>query len=257
VKEAEQSQYDLLIDMKKCGEDVPDKTLCLANTGKKFHGQRNRDWISLSGNIHLSVFLKPDKIIKQFAPGFNILAAVSVLQTIDAIDDLKEKAQVKWVNDILIDNAKVCGFLAHTLTEGSKVTGAVLGIGLNVESSPDVDPTPFVPQSSSLKDFSNNQEQTNQSFVFHKLIANLARNYRLLLENGYNELLDIYRQRSIIIGRDVIIKPDPIRPVPPVQVDEKVSEDIEGRVAFIGDNLELFLEGRKKPIFSGRLILKD
>ncbi|MCP4704127.1 MAG: hypothetical protein GY865_05915, partial [candidate division Zixibacteria bacterium] len=46
VKEAEQSQYDLLIDMKKCGEDVPDKTLCLANTGKKFHGQRNRDWIS-------------------------------------------------------------------------------------------------------------------------------------------------------------------------------------------------------------------
>lgn len=274
VKEAVQSQYDLLIKQKKAGENIPDKTLCLADTGRKFHGQRNRDWVSLPGNIHLSVFLKPEEPIKQFAPGFNILAAVSVLQTIDFIDDLKSKATVKWVNDILIDNAKVCGFLAHTLTEGSKVTGTVLGIGLNVESSPEVEPTPFVPESSSLKKLSKNQEQANQSFMFHRLIANLARNYRLLLDDGYPELLEIYRQRSIIIGRNVIIEPDPVRPAQPYeqqtadkqtadkqtadkQTADKQTENIEGKVLSIGDNLELFLEGRNEPVFSGRLILKD
>ncbi len=257
VKNASESQYDLLINKKRSGEDIPDKTLCLADSGQKFHGQRNRDWVSLAGNIHLSVFLKPDKVIKQFAPGFSILAAVSVLQTIDAIENLKGKATVKWVNDILIDSSKVCGFLSHTLTEGSKVTGTVLGIGLNVEFAPEVEPTDFVPKSSSLKNLSNNQKQAEQSFVFFELIKNLTRNYQILLDGGYFELLEIYRKRSIIIGREVIIKPDPIRPVPPVQADEKPKENIEGRVLSIGDNLELYLEGRKEPVFSGRLILKD
>jgi len=251
VKNAEKSQYDLIIEQVRAGEDIPDKTLCLADSGRKFHGQRNRDWVSLAGNIHLSVFLKPDKPIKQFAPGFNILTAVSVLQTIDSIDDLKGKAKIKWVNDILIDNIKVCGFLAHTLSEGNKVSGAVLGIGLNVESSPDVEPTPFVPQSSSLMKLSKNHTQAGQSFVFHRLTVNLARNYRLLLNDGYFKLLEIYRRRSIIIGRRVVIMPDPIRP------EDRQDDIIEGRVVSIGDNLELFLEGREKPGTKGRLILKS
>ncbi len=252
VKNASQSQYDLLINKKRAGENIPDKTLCLADSGRRFHGQRNRYWISLPGNIHLSVFLKPDRPVKQFAPGFSILAAVSVLQTIDCIDDLKEKAVVKWVNDILIDNSKVCGFLAHTLSEGNKVSGAFLGIGLNVESAPDVEPTPFVPESTSLQKLSKNFDQASQSSVFFNLITNLARNYRLLLDGGYSQLLDIYRQRSVIIGRQVIIKPDPI-----LSEEERQDEIIEGRVASIGNNLELFLEGKARPIIKGRLALKD
>jgi biotin-[acetyl-CoA-carboxylase] ligase BirA-like protein len=251
VKNASVSQYDLLINKLRDKKEVPDRILCLADSGDKFHGQRNRDWVSRPGNIHLCVHLKPDKPIEHFAPGFSILAAVSVLQTIDQIDELKSLAAIKWVNDILVNDAKVCGFLTHTLSEGEKVIGAVIGIGLNVETAPIVSSTPFVQKSVSLMELTGGSNQAGQSSVFFNLIANLAENYKVLLSGGYSTLLEIYRQRSIIIGRRVTILPDPVRP------DEKPEEPITGRVGGIGENLEIYLEGIDEPVTKGRLVLGD
>jgi len=251
VKNASISQYDLLINKLRDKKEIPDKILSLADSGQKFHGQRNRDWVSRSGNIHLCVHFRPDRPIEHFAPGFSILAAVSVLQTIDQIDSLSGLATVKWVNDILINGSKVCGFLTHTLSEGEKVAGAVIGIGLNVEATPAVLPTPFVQKSASLMELTGGSSQAGQSPVFLNLIANLAENYMVLLNGGYLSLLEIYRRRSVIIGQWVTILPDPIHP------DEKPDKAIAGRVRGIGENLEIYLEGIDKPITKGRLVLGE
>ena len=251
VKNAPASQYDLIINKLHNKEEIPDKILCLADSGMNFHGQRNRGWISMPGNIHLSVHFRPDCPVENFAPGFSILPAVSVLQTIDQIDNLKGRATVKWVNDILVDEAKVCGFLAHSLSEGTKVTGVVLGIGINVEFSPEVNSAESSLKSASLRELAQNPKQASQSAVFFNLIVNLANNYELLLSGGYFELLDIYRKRSVIIGRQVEIFPDPLRPG---EGSEKI---IKGRVLSIGDHLELYLEGIRNPITRGRLVLKN
>ncbi|MCP4580597.1 MAG: biotin--[acetyl-CoA-carboxylase] ligase [candidate division Zixibacteria bacterium] len=243
------SQYDKVNDLCRRNVKIPHGLLCLAGQGNNFHGFRNRHWESPPGNIYLTAYFAPDQPIDHFGIGFVILAAISVVDAIDALPGLANRAGIKWVNDILIDGAKVSGVLAFTQQEGDNVTSASLGIGINVKTTPIVDPTPFVPKAASLSDFRGDSEKCESRFIFEKLINALNDNYEILVSKGYRELLDRYRERSLIIGHEVEICSD------------KSSGDIEllaeGIVSGIGDNLELHLQGRSKPITRGRLILKS
>jgi biotin-[acetyl-CoA-carboxylase] ligase BirA-like protein len=249
VEHAQQSQYDLLIDLLRSGKNMPDKTFCLAGSGARFHGLHGREWCSPPGNIYLAVCLRPNRRIEHYAPGFTILTAVSVIETIDKLTGLENRAGTKWVNDIVIDGVKVCGVLAHTQTEGDTVSAAVLGIGLNVETTPEILPTSSVPKAGSLSDFTDDPGTVSQATLLPVLIERLSENYQNLLDGKYAERLDIYRNRSVVIGREVEIYPD-------TPHDEK-SSVIAGKVSGIGENLELFLEGHKEPITKGRLVLKS
>lgn len=242
---ATESQYDVLVRLSQGSVQLPHGVLCLAGSGDKFHGFRNRSWVSLPGNIHLSVFLAPMQQIDHFDIGFTLLSAVSVLDTIDSLEGLKCRARTKWVNDILIDNAKVSGVLTHTQVQGDVVTGAVLGIGLNVEITPAVGANSFVSRTASLHDFVSDSQACNQKNVFNMLVKHLSENYERFLLNGYMDLLNIYRERSVVIGEEVSIREDSVDPDPP--------EIARGKVTGIGDNLELYLEGIAEPITKGRL----
>lgn len=248
VEHAEESQYDALIRLAQNG-NLPNGIICVAGSGKKFHGFHSRKWVSLPGNIHLSAYLKPQQEIKNFGTGFLILSAVSVVMAIDEIEGLKGEASIKWVNDILIDKAKVCGVLAHTLAQGKKVTDAIIGIGLNVESKPDVEPTPFVPLSCCLNDFLKDKNKVDERFVFNRLVYHLAKNYNLLLNGHYKELLDFYRNRCSIIGRKASVRTD--------ERDGTSKEFHTGTITGIGENLELLFNNSEKPITKGRLVLKE
>jgi len=246
VEHAEDSQFDVLVDLSQQNVKLPAGILCLAGSGRKFHGFRNRPWVSLPGNIHLSALLAPKQKIDHFDVGFVMLAAVSVVQTLDTIRGLTNRAMVKWVNDILIGNAKVCGVLAQTQTQGDLVMAAILGIGLNVESRPRVEPTPFVPEVAALRDFVADPKPCNQSVIFHQLMQSLAQSYRLLVAGGYAELLAFYRRRSMVIGRTVRVLSDS-----PAGEAEEIAR---GKVKTIGENLELIFEG-SNAVSRGRLVI--
>jgi biotin-(acetyl-CoA carboxylase) ligase len=143
----------------------------------------------------------------------------------------------------------VSGVLAHTQSQGEIVTSAVLGIGINVESTPHVKRDPFVPGVASLRDFVGSSDNCNQRLIFNLLTRCLDRNYRLLLSGQYHRLLDFYRQRSLVIGREVNVYPD-------AGGDISVGL-VSGRVISIGENLELYLDGVETPVLKGRLILKS
>jgi hypothetical protein len=133
VKNAPSSHFDLLVETSQGDFDLPDGILCIAGAGQHFHGQRGRQWTAQEGNIHLSICLAPNKRISQCHSGLPVLSAVSIVQTIDATEDLKGLARIKWVNDVQIQGAKVAGFLVHTHTVQDRVNSIILGIGLNVE----------------------------------------------------------------------------------------------------------------------------
>jgi biotin-[acetyl-CoA-carboxylase] ligase BirA-like protein len=249
AEHAEKSQYDLMVALCKENIDLPHGILCFAGSGSSFHGQRNRVWDSPSGNIYLTAFFAPGREIDHFGPGFIILPAVSVIDTIDSISGLEGQASTKWVNDILIDGAKVAGVLTYTSAMGADVTGVVLGIGLNVETKPQISPDPFAPKAASLRDYAQNAGLCNLKIVLGRLIDHLGRNYRLLTDNRYADLLDVYRRRSAVIGKDVTICTD--------DVDSGSEVMASGVVEAMGENLELHLKGRAEPITRGRLILRS
>lgn len=249
VESAPRSQYDVLIELSRKSSELPDGILCMAAAGRQFHGFKGRPWSALAGNIHLSAYLAPAPAVQDLGASFTVLAAVSVVDAIDRVPGLGDRAGIKWVNDILVSESKVGGVLAYTRNAGNSVSAAVLGIGLNVETRPPIEPTRFVPEVACLRDVSPVGPDCAQPAVFATLIDALDRNYRLLTCGGYHDLLDRYRRRSLAIGRHVTICAE--------HSDEHPEVIASGRAIGLGDNLELFLEGFEQPFSRGRLVLED
>ncbi|MEW5924926.1 MAG: biotin--[acetyl-CoA-carboxylase] ligase [Candidatus Zixiibacteriota bacterium] len=247
VKRAICSHYDLVSEFCRENIPVPDGSLFLAGSGGNFHGFKGRPWAGLEGNIHLVTYFEPNCVLEQVAVSLTVLATVSVVQTIDMIKSLKGQSGIKWINDILINDSKVAGVLAFTQAEGNSITAAAVGIGLNVEKTPQIPISDFVPKAGSIHQFENRSEETKFSHVLDNLILTLDRNTRLLLTGKYNELIDQYRRRSVIIGKNVAIRPD--------TDDDEKKVLYTGRVLAIGDDLRLQIEGVPQPVSAGRLVL--
>jgi BirA family biotin operon repressor/biotin-[acetyl-CoA-carboxylase] ligase len=247
VEVAERSHYDLLIELCRAGVRLPDRVLCLAGAGERFHGYKGRAWSAPPGNIYLSAYLRPSCAVDRPATSFTVLAAVSVVDAIDSMPGLENTAGIKWVNDIIIDDAKLGGVLAYTQSVGRTIGGAALGIGVNVETKPDVEPTPFVPRVGALRGAGSKLSEPTQGSFFSALAATLATNYGRLLAGEYEALLERYRERSSVIGRQVTLCAD--------EPTSELEVIAQGHVTGIGDGLELMIEGYERPFTKGRLII--
>ena len=247
VDSASCSQYDVLSRLAVSNGQPPDRTLCCAGSGIGFHGFKNRGWQACPGNIHLSAFLKPALEVPGGAAGFIIAAAIAALQTVESFELQGVVPSIKWVNDILVNEAKVGGVLARLQNQGPVTESVVIGIGLNVEQRPPLERDPFVPAVAAVSDFVEATKTCRHADAFPLLIENLGRNLNSLHKGQFAELLGLYRQHSLILGREVIIFKDS---------RENSSKWLaRGLVKSIGPSLELFIEGHPEPVTHGRLIL--
>jgi biotin-(acetyl-CoA carboxylase) ligase len=241
------SQCDQLVGLSRAGHHLPDHIACLARSGSSFRGFKGRSWSAAPGNVHLAVHFSPGRVIERFEVAFTILAALSVAEAIDGLPGLTRHPGIRWVNDIVMGDAKIGGVLAYTQTQGQVVTSAVLGIGLNVEVTPAVEPTPFVPSIACLQEFIRGGKHGSLATLVGRLLATLNRNYRELLQGGYRSLLERYRQRSTVTGELCTICTE--------ESDHEPRVIAVGRLAAIGDGLELYVDGHRRPITRGRLLL--
>ncbi len=102
-------------------------TVVLAEEQTAGRGRFGRYWVSPPGNLYLSVLLRPSVTM---LPCLIMLASIAVVRVIRRGTGLD--AAVKWPNDVLIGNSKVCGILVESVLDGSDVKYAVVGIGVNV-----------------------------------------------------------------------------------------------------------------------------
>jgi biotin-(acetyl-CoA carboxylase) ligase len=248
VEHAVRSQFDVLVEILRTGHALPDGLICVAGSGEGFHGQRERVWVAFPGNMHLSVFLSPWRRLDDIATGLIVLPVVSLVQTLDSIPGLENRARIKWVNDVVIDESKIAGVIMHTQSSGGMVTGAVTGIGLNVETVPTVAPTMFVPSVTSVRRHGTDPSACSLSVIFHRFLLVLARNHEKLITGRAVELMDFYRGRSLVVGRRVEVHTD-------IQ-GGALQHPAQGTVLAIGDRLELILAGERRPVFGGRVVME-
>lgn len=249
VNRADKSQYDILSRLAISGCDLPDRTVCCAGSGNEFHGFKNRSWKACPGNIHLSAFVKPEREIPGAAVGYMVAAVIAALQTADSFDLQGESPAIKWVNDVLVRGSKVGGVLARLQTRDQVTESAVVGIGLNVEQSPQVERGSFVPRVAALSDFTPVTEACSHPDAFPRLLKYLGLSLETLEKGNYSKLLETYRHHSIILGRRATIFED----------HHTKSDGViaRGLVESIGPSLELNIEGFPDPITKGRLRLDN
>ncbi len=104
-------------------------------------GRRGRVWVSPPGNLYSSTLLRPQCRAATAAQ----LGFVAALGVADAIGELAPVIDLrcKWPNDLLANGKKVSGILLETeMVAGDRPDFVVLGVGVNLASSPRDTPYP-------------------------------------------------------------------------------------------------------------------
>lgn len=109
-----------------------DEGLCIvARQQTAGRGRRSRTWVSpKDAGLYLSIVLRP-KLDVRFLPLITLTAGIAVH---DTLADLGLEPDIKWVNDILINDKKISGILAETAETGSG-PAVVVGIGINLTAA--------------------------------------------------------------------------------------------------------------------------
>ncbi|UCB57526.1 MAG: biotin--[acetyl-CoA-carboxylase] ligase [Candidatus Omnitrophota bacterium] len=174
-------------------QGAPCGTAVFAEGQKKGRGRRGRGWVSpTSKGIYLSLVLRPH-ISSNEASLITLLAAASCAESIRSVCGLK--ALIRWPNDILVNNKKVCGILTEIETEGNRVKFIILGIGINVERSK------LPPEAGTLR------KETKRDFsrldLARELLQHLDKHYRNFERRGAEDLIREWKNLSAFSGRRV------------------------------------------------------
>ena len=105
--------------------------LVFAMEQTKGRGQYGKKWISLKGNLFLSVFIEiKNQISLKKITFLNCQIIKKILSKL-----FKTKLTIKFPNDLLINKKKVCGILQETISNNDKKF-IIIGIGINLIKNP-------------------------------------------------------------------------------------------------------------------------
>lgn len=105
-------------------------TLIVAEEQTAGKGRRGRDWKSERGTgIWMTLLLRPS-VTPFKVSGLTLLAALAVARGIQEVCGIS--ARIKWPNDIVVSQKKLCGILTEMSSEENYIHYVVVGIGINV-----------------------------------------------------------------------------------------------------------------------------
>lgn len=109
-----------------------DEGLCvIAREQTSGRGRNGRAWISnKDSGLYFSIILRPE-IESRWLPLITLMAGIAVF---DMLSGIGIRPDIKWVNDVLVGDKKICGILAETV-ETARGTAVVVGIGINLTST--------------------------------------------------------------------------------------------------------------------------
>ncbi|MGN0522179.1 MAG: biotin--[acetyl-CoA-carboxylase] ligase [Eubacterium sp.] len=157
--------------------------------------------------VYFSLVIHPKTTLKN-AVTATTAAAVAVCRAIETLTDKKPK--IKWVNDVYLNGAKICGILTEAVTnfESGIVDSVIIGIGINIKT---IDFPDDVDGAGSLG------EGVSRS----RLIAQIVNELMNIASGDYKSFIDYYRSHSLVIGERInFIQNGKITPATAVAIDE-------------------------------------
>ena len=183
-------------------EGAPEGAVVVAEYQTAGRGRWGRSWESASGTALLfSLVLRPSPD----AVGLlTTLAGVGSAAGIEGLTGLEPG--LKWPNDVILRDRKVAGILVETRVSGASVTGAVVGIGVNVSSRPE----DFSPEVSGTAtslaveiEAAGRRGLPERTALLSAILQQIDRRYRTWAPE---RLLEEATARSVILGRPVRVR---------------------------------------------------
>ena len=170
-------------------ELIENGTVIYTDEQTQGRGQMQRTWQSAPyENLLFSILLKPvtNAISNPFLLNKCITLAISQF--------LKEqlpnaKVNIKWPNDLMVNNKKIAGVLIENSFSGSQISASIIGIGMNVNEhfggSSEFNATSFV-------DIKN--EVSDKWLIFEQLLETLDSFYLKLMNESSSKIETLFNQ---------------------------------------------------------------
>ncbi len=162
-------------------KDFTEGTIVISDHQTAGKGQRGNTWDTEPGkNLTFSLLLKPSFLLAK--DQFFLTIAVSLALYNFLTVRFSAEIKIKWPNDILLNDKKICGILIENTLSGDKIQHSIVGIGLNVNQ------TSFsITSPTSMKLIADHEFDLTTEL--NLLLENLEV-YYLQLRSGKNDLLN-------------------------------------------------------------------
>ncbi|MBS0013370.1 MAG: biotin--[acetyl-CoA-carboxylase] ligase, partial [Desulfobacterales bacterium] len=209
---------------------------------QKGRGQMARTWISPPGNLYVSWYWPDPESIDGAGPGWRAMASLLAGQVAaEALESFGADVRIKWPNDLLVNDCKICGILVEH--RGGRL---IVGIGINLVSAPPKDrlTDAFAISAVSLAELGI--EVSPMELMLH--MAETGRNrIRQLVQNLVPEEFVMQLQKRLAwTGRPVTIRRSQ---------DEAVLGEIRGLAADGG--LIVRINGKTSVIYTGSILPEE
>ena len=159
------------------------------------------------------IILKPDVAIEK-VPFITQLAACSIYK---ALNEMGVDISIKWPNDIILNDKKICGILCEMSCEIDYLSYVVAGIGINMKK---------VDFEEGLEKIATSLEQEGYELDNLELFWNILKYfdyfYKKYTMHDYAEMLDILRENSYIINKNIdVLTSNEKRKAKAKDIDEK------------------------------------
>lgn len=194
----------------RCGETIPFFVIADAQTNGR--GRRGNVWNSdNNGNLYATYVC---------LVGYEKIANIAILSQCVAIkicdvmfQQLNINTNVKWPNDIFINNKKVGGILLETIIRDNKNIVCMIGVGMNICQSPHLQNARY--ETTCISEFSDASSSLND--VNHIILQSIASGYDMFLniplvdiidqwskyDMHYNRIIKVECANGIFLGRSI------------------------------------------------------
>lgn len=171
-------------------------TVVIAGIQTSGRGRLSRRWISPKGGLWFSIILRP-QMLPEESNLLNVLASVSISKVIRNKFNLN--TEIKWPNDILIEEKKVCGILIENSVTSGQIGYSVMGIGINTN----IDNSYFSEELNATSLNSEvNREIDNENLLKH-ILSEIKLSYDNLRHGEITSLLNEWKEMNCLIGKMV------------------------------------------------------
>lgn len=172
-------------------QGAPEGLCVVAREQTQGRGRAGRVWLSpADAGLYFSLVLRPVRLAPRAWPLLTLTAALAVRDALREACELE--TDIKWPNDILADERKLCGILAETV-ETETGRAAIIGIGINLNDG--AFPPELKAVATSISSLTGHAPESEQ--LLRSLIRAIEQHYKILqAPNGEEEIIRAWSEHS-------------------------------------------------------------
>lgn len=227
--------------LKNLADSLPSGTVVTARMQTDGKGRLGRVWEgNMDDNLCFSILLRPD-IAPREAGAITPLCGMIVSRAMNEYFSGEFQTTIKWPNDVIVKNKKICGILTEMSCEDDRIKYIVVGIGINVLNK-------SFPSEIAYKATSCAME-TDKLVNKSKLLADiLTKMEKIFNKCGYrfnNRYMKLYKDACATLDKTITFYRD--------------NEEIIAKATDISSDGELIVtleDGTEEKVFSGEVTVQ-